>query len=153
MIIPDGGCTCIATGLSYRNFFDANSASRVEDRCPTTKLCARDAATGDRRHQMQNGGKSIEFHVSYCIGGRKTFPRHDRLRRHRRLRSAVPCRAGKGGGSGRRPGQCIDEHRCRDGLRGNPHFGKKFQGRFTHMQPSREEENFTKGLISVIFVL
>jgi hypothetical protein len=64
----DSGHTCIVTGLSYSNCIDANSALRIQDCCPTTRVCARDAATGETK--CQKGGKSIEFRLSYCIGGR-----------------------------------------------------------------------------------
>jgi hypothetical protein len=64
----DNGHTCNVTGLSYSNCIDAGSALRLQDCCPTTRVCARDAATGDTK--CQKGGKSIEFHMSYCIGGR-----------------------------------------------------------------------------------
>jgi hypothetical protein len=64
----DSGHTCIVTRLYFSNCIDANSALRVQDCCPTTRVCARNAATGETK--CQKGGKSIEFHMSYCIGGR-----------------------------------------------------------------------------------
>jgi hypothetical protein len=68
LIIPDDGRTCIATGLSYSNCFDANSAPRVEGRCPTTRVRTRNAATGETKGR--NGSQPIEFHLNCCFGGR-----------------------------------------------------------------------------------
>jgi hypothetical protein len=62
------GHTCLVEGNYFSNCIDADSALRVRDCCPSTRVCDTNPTTGETK--CRQGGQSTGFRMLYCIGGR-----------------------------------------------------------------------------------